>query len=302
MLVLKIERLKDQCWDLEVSKQELIAQVTELQQKLARKTVDHTRAANKLNALTEESEALRNKNEQQSEAMKSMQKKMNDLPSPRQPRSPLRDSHGHHSRSSLLPIPAKLDSTRSASITSITTSVADSEASDTPKQTKSSPTAQTMSATTGKTVEVDALKHSLAHSHRTIAQLRAMLHMERTEKNETKKLLSESQETIEKMRRNRNAWNDEEPTVRLNTPKIKMVPSKRRGAARRASGLIRGSEADHHCQLETSQVEENVQAMDESCDEMGKTAYTILRHVASFNPSIKRSLLIENFIRRLAAT
>ncbi|KAG2184104.1 hypothetical protein INT44_009119 [Umbelopsis vinacea] len=261
------ERLKDQCWDLEVSKQELIAQVTELQQKLARKTVDHTRVANRLNALTEESEALRNKNEQQSEAMKSMQKKINDSPPSRQNRSPLRDSHGHHSRSSLLPVPAKLDSIKSASITSITTSVAESEASDTPKQSKSSPTAQTISTATGKTVEVDALKHSLAHSHRTIAQLRAMLHMERTEKNETKKLLSESQETIEKMRRNRNAWTDEEQSVQLNTPKIKMVPSKRRGAARYASGLIRGSEVDHHCELEPVHAEENIRTMDESCDE-----------------------------------
>jgi Meiotic cell cortex C-terminal pleckstrin homology len=279
-----------------VSKQELIAQVTELQQKLARKTVDHTRVANRLNVLTEESEALRNKNEQQSEAMKSMQKKMNDSPSSRQNRSPLRDSHGHHSRSSLLPVPAKLDSTRSASITSITTSVAESEASDTPKQTKSSPTAQTISATTGKTVEVDALKHSLAHSHRTIAQLRAMLHMERTEKNETKKLLSESQETIEKMRRNRHAWNDEEPSVQLNTPKIKMVPSKRRGAARYASGLIRGSEVDHHCELEPSHAEENIQNMDESCDEIGKSSHKFLRLVASSFYYKRRSLLIKTYI------
>jgi hypothetical protein len=262
--------LKDQCWDLEVKNQGLIAQVTELQHKLARKTIDYNRVSSKLGALTEESDMLRNTNEQQSQVVKTLQKEVNNRSPSKRTRKRQRDLSGYSPRSSLLSIPAKLESTRSMSIASITTSVADSETSDTPKQNLRSTVSPSSSAATTKDTEAEALKYSLSHAHRTIAQLRAWLHMERTEKIETKRLLSESQETIEKLRLKKNVWNDEVPSTQLSTPNVRMVPSKRRGAARYARGLINSSEVDLECDIQPCQVEEDFQPLVDALEEIGK--------------------------------
>lgn len=265
-----IERLKDQCWDLEVTNQGLIAQITELQHKLARKTIDYNRVASKLGALTEESDMLRNTNEQQSQVVKRLQKEVNNPSPSKRTRKKKCDISGYSPRSSLLSIPAKLESTRSMSIASIATSVADSDASDTPKQNLGSTISPSSSVETTKDTEAEALKYSLSHAHRTIAQLRAWLHMERTEKIETKRLLSESQETIEKLRRKKNVWNDEEPSTQLSAPNIRMVPSNRRGAARYARGLIDSCEVDLECDIQPGQVEEDFQPLVEASEAIGK--------------------------------
>lgn len=48
-------------------------------------------------------------------------------------------------------------------------------------------------------VEIDKLKQSLTHAHRTMANLRMALHREKKERMETAKLLAESQDTIEEL-------------------------------------------------------------------------------------------------------
>jgi HPt (histidine-containing phosphotransfer) domain-containing protein len=242
---------------LEVINQELVAQVTELQQKLARKTVDHNRVFNKLNDLAEESEVLKTRHEQQSEIVKSLQKKMNHTTlSAKQDRSIHTVSYS--SGPSILPVPTKLESARSISIPSIQTSVVDSDTEDTVKPNKEpQPEPDAEPPTAKLDQELGALRNSLSHAHRTIAQLRAWLHMEKTEKTETKRLLCESQETIERLRQKKNVWTDEEPSSPSCTPKVKMVPSKRRGAARYARGLINGTEVDQECEIEISQCDED---------------------------------------------
>ncbi|ORX92470.1 hypothetical protein K493DRAFT_43335 [Basidiobolus meristosporus CBS 931.73] len=49
----------------------------------------------------------------------------------------------------------------------------------------------------GQTLQVETLTGSLGHAHRTIANLRSSLHREKIEKMEMKKMLVESQETVE---------------------------------------------------------------------------------------------------------
>lgn len=55
------------------------------------------------------------------------------------------------------------------------------------------------STTRNQQLEVETLKSSLAHAHRMVSNLRSNLHKEKTEKFELKKLLAESQETIEQL-------------------------------------------------------------------------------------------------------
>ncbi|KAI8141495.1 meiotic cell cortex C-terminal pleckstrin homology-domain-containing protein [Fennellomyces sp. T-0311] len=50
-------------------------------------------------------------------------------------------------------------------------------------------------------METEEMRHSLAHAHRTIISLRSSLHKEKLERIEAKKLLAESQETVEELRR-----------------------------------------------------------------------------------------------------
>ncbi|KAG2175623.1 hypothetical protein INT43_001270 [Umbelopsis isabellina] len=257
------DRLRDQCWDLEVTNQELVTQITELQQKLTRKTVDHNRVSNKLNDLAEESEVLKTRHEQQSEIVKTLQRKMNQNTQPSKPDSSA-EIVDYLSGSSLLPIPSKLGFARSMSIPSIQTSVVDSDAEESVKPDKEADTrtvpkveAEMEPPINKLEQEIGALRNSLSHAHRTIAQLRAWLHMERTEKTETKRLLCESQETIERLRQKKNVWTDEETTSPSCTPKVRMVPSKRRGAARYARGIISGSEIEQECDIEFSQCNED---------------------------------------------
>lgn len=60
-------------------------------------------------------------------------------------------------------------------------------------------------------MEVETLKTSLAHAHRIISNLRSNFHKEKTEKFEFKKLLAESQETIEQLQNDPRMWVDAGP-------------------------------------------------------------------------------------------
>ncbi|KAK9716985.1 hypothetical protein K7432_006509 [Basidiobolus ranarum] len=53
----------------------------------------------------------------------------------------------------------------------------------------------------GQTLQVETLTGSLGHAHRTIANLRSSLHREKIEKMEMKKMLAESQETVEALQK-----------------------------------------------------------------------------------------------------
>lgn len=75
----------------------------------------------------------------------------------------------------------------------------------------SPPSSPKQSPTRNQAMEVETLKTSLAHAHRIISNLRSNLHKEKTEKFEFKKLLAESQETIEQLQNDPRMWVDAGP-------------------------------------------------------------------------------------------
>ncbi|CEG78000.1 Putative Anucleate primary sterigmata protein A [Rhizopus microsporus] len=80
-----------------------------------------------------------------------------------------------------------------------------SPASSPPPSPKQLPTSRSQA------MEVETLKTSLAHAHRMVSNLRSNLHKEKTEKFELKKLLAESQETIEQLQNDPRLWVDARP-------------------------------------------------------------------------------------------
>lgn len=75
----------------------------------------------------------------------------------------------------------------------------------------SPPSSPKQSPARNQAMEVETLKTSLAHAHRIISNLRSNLHKEKTEKFEFKKLLAESQETIEQLQNDPRMWVDAGP-------------------------------------------------------------------------------------------
>ncbi|ORX80669.1 hypothetical protein K493DRAFT_97263 [Basidiobolus meristosporus CBS 931.73] len=67
--------------------------------------------------------------------------------------------------------------------------------SDVPESTPQSPLPSSLIA--GQTLQVETLSGSLGHAHRTIANLRSLLQKEKNEKLELKKILAETQQSVE---------------------------------------------------------------------------------------------------------
>lgn len=88
-----------------------------------------------------------------------------------------------------------------------TGSAATKEGEGTPRTTPPPSPKQTPAAR-NQQLEVETLKTSLAHAHRMVNNLRSNLHKEKAEKLELKKLLTESQETIEQLRNDPRLWVD----------------------------------------------------------------------------------------------
>ncbi|KAG1469393.1 hypothetical protein G6F56_003282 [Rhizopus delemar] len=82
-------------------------------------------------------------------------------------------------------------------------------------------------------IETETLKQSLAHAHRIISNLRTSAHKEKLEKFELKKMLSDSQETIEQLRK--------EPLQKRKQPKKKQHQKKKRGISRKPRGVASSS-------------------------------------------------------------
>lgn len=83
----------------------------------------------------------------------------------------------------------------------------DSPSTSPPSSPKQLPT------TRNQAMEVDTLKTSLSHAHRTVLNLRSSLLKEKSEKVELKKLLAESQEAIEGLQNDHTMWVDAQPSI-----------------------------------------------------------------------------------------
>lgn len=112
-------------------------------------------------------------------------------------------------------------------------------------------------------METETLKQSLAHAHRIISNLRSSYHKEKLEKFELKKMLSDSQETIEQMNKEMSSWNANNTIslengghgrTRANGKKKPLTKKRRGGVARQPRGLVANeSDTDQQLGLEEEQ-------------------------------------------------
>ncbi|ORX51218.1 hypothetical protein DM01DRAFT_1086309 [Hesseltinella vesiculosa] len=233
------ERLKEETWNLELTKQELTLSVTELQQHLQKATSEHTKLTKQTSDLQTDIDQLRIKEEKLTSLLESSKARHEqDMTALRRHCATLqRESQQHvkkiESLTSELTI-AKAQSRlgKHANGASLDNSISSSDKdvdpnlvnfSDThPSHPDFGPSSSTASIATGpsptfsvsssaraQAMEVESLKTSLAHAHRMVSNLRSHLHKEKTEKFEFKKLLADSQETIEHLRNDPHLWVDD---------------------------------------------------------------------------------------------
>ncbi|KAI9249610.1 hypothetical protein EDC94DRAFT_326338 [Helicostylum pulchrum] len=223
------EKLKEETWNLELAKQELTISVTELQQNLSKANVEQNKLAKQVNTLRTEIEQLRDKEEKLTHNIDNMkQRHEQDMSSIRRHAAAIQREKTDQSKqiealTSELAI-AKAQSrihkhvasepeptTHSSETTDDQTTSVLAIKNDT-SPSSSPPSSPKQTPTRNQAMEVETLKTSLAHAHRMVSNLRSNLHKEKTEKFEFKKLLAESQETIEQLQNDPRMWVDAGPT------------------------------------------------------------------------------------------
>ncbi|KAI8970085.1 hypothetical protein BDF20DRAFT_102969 [Mycotypha africana] len=226
------EKLKEETWNLELAKQELVISVTELQSNLTKATAEQTKLAKQVNDLRAEIEQLRDREEKLTATIEDMkQRHEQDMTSIRRHTAAIQREKADQTKqietltSELAIAKAQSRIGKHASIESELNSRAGQTGNQTDSdQTKSTaavkddrsptsspPSSPKLSPARNQAMEVETLKTSLAHAHRMVSNLRSNLHKEKTEKFELKKLLAESQETIEQLQNDPRMWVDAGP-------------------------------------------------------------------------------------------
>ncbi|RCI05271.1 hypothetical protein CU098_011562 [Rhizopus stolonifer] len=238
------EKLKEETWNLELAKQELTISVTELQQNLNKANVEQTKLAKQADELRTEIEHLRASEEKLNNKVENMKNRHEqDMSSMRQHTAVLQKEKTDQAKqietlTSELAI-AKAQSRIVKPIVSEPEPSTRSEQSDDQTQSttttknelspaSSPPPSPKHAPVRNQKMEVETLKSSLAHAHRMISNLRSNLHKEKAEKFELKKLLAESQETIEQMQNDPRLWVDARSEPKEHSKRLQKSP-KRRG-------------------------------------------------------------------------
>ncbi|KAI9300434.1 hypothetical protein BJ944DRAFT_244199 [Cunninghamella echinulata] len=226
------EKLKEESWNLELTKQELTLSVTELQQHLHKANNEQTKLSKQVNDLKTEIDQLRDKEEKMTSLLETTKQRHElDMSSLRRHCAGLQreaQQHlkqidtltselaivkaqsrlGQHQQQSL---GANEDGTSHLSSSDNNDSANDNHSKNNPdpsESTSSPPGSPKQLPRSSQAMEVETLKSSLAHAHRMVSNLRSHLHKEKTEKFELKKLLAESQETIEQYQNDPYLWVD----------------------------------------------------------------------------------------------
>jgi hypothetical protein len=221
----KLEKLKEETWNLELAKQELTISVTELQQNLSKANVEQNKLAKQVNELRSEIEHLRDSEQKLTNTIDNMkQRHEQDMSSIRRHAAAIQREKTDQTKeieklTSELAIAkaqsriGKHVSTESEPSARSGETVDDQTASilavnNDASPSISPPSSPKQSPARNQAMEVETLKTSLAHAHRMVSNLRSNLHKEKTEKFEFKKLLAESQETIEQLQNDPRMWVD----------------------------------------------------------------------------------------------
>ncbi|KAI9496332.1 hypothetical protein BDB00DRAFT_926882 [Zychaea mexicana] len=219
------EKLKEETWNLELAKQELTISVTELQQNLNKANAEQKRMQEHMDELTTEIEHMRDREEKLSATLEAMkQRHEQDMGTIRRHSAGLQREKTDHIKqiealSSELAIAKAQSKIAKRSHSDLRPAAAaekgeeKAESATTPAKEgttpgSSPPPSPKQTPTRNQQLEVETLKTSLAHAHRMVNNLRSNLHREKTEKFELKKLLTESQETIEQLQNDPRLWVD----------------------------------------------------------------------------------------------
>ncbi|CAO3611389.1 unnamed protein product [Cunninghamella blakesleeana] len=238
------EQLKEETWNLELAKQELQMTVTELQQHLSKANTEQNKLHKQLSDVTSELEQVRAREDKLTTAIETLKTRHEqDMATVRRHMATMQREKAEQTKqmellSSELAI-AKAQ-TRIAKKSHQDLSEMNSNGNLHPNQKGSSndnnlskngdafdennnsndssnksvtlsPSSSMTTSARQQAMEVETLKTSLSHAHRMISTLRSNLHNEKKEKMDLRKLLLESQETVEQYQNDPRMWEDATP-------------------------------------------------------------------------------------------
>ncbi|KAF1800007.1 hypothetical protein FB192DRAFT_1286028 [Mucor lusitanicus] len=272
------ERLKEENWNLEVANQELRAHLSESNQTVTKHNSEFSRVTKQLKTQSEQIDIMKAQEEKNASVMEAMKARheQETYHLRRHAASAQRDNSQLQKQVEALNTELKICKAKLAiklaSTSRTTEELNPLEPNTEPIQDQDSESDQINNAASTATVspqsrnqamETETLKQSLAHAHRIISNLRSSYHKEKLEKFELKKMLSDSQETIEQMNKEMSSWNANNTIslengghgrTRANGKKKPLTKKRRGGVARQPRGLVANeSDTDQQLGLEEEQ-------------------------------------------------
>ncbi|CEG63231.1 hypothetical protein RMATCC62417_00408 [Rhizopus microsporus] len=280
------ERLKEENWNLEVANQELRTHLSESNQTIAKHNAEYARLVKQVKNQSEQIDIMKAQEEKNTSLIEAMKARHE------QETHQLRKHAANAQRENAqiqkqiealntelkickakLAIKMATASARSEEPSESSEAAADKNDQDSDHSVKDVHPTPSTSTTTNRSqqLETETLKQSLAHAHRIISNLRSTAHKEKLEKFELKKMLSDSQETIEQLRKDianmsNNAISMNGSRSNTKTAKKKHTKKRRGGVARQARGVSINDSSDSDQQSIKSSDSELDDSMDEQQD------------------------------------
>ncbi|EIE85581.1 hypothetical protein RO3G_10291 [Rhizopus delemar RA 99-880] len=283
------ERLKEENWNLEVANQELRAHLSESNQTIAKHNSEYARLIKQIKSQSEQIDIMKAQEEKNASLIEAM--KARHEQETHQLRKHAANAQRENSQvqkqmealnTELKICKAKLAiKMATASVRSEepaehieTVEKIDHESDHSNKENHLTPSASSTTTNRSQQMETETLKQSLAHAHRIISNLRSSAHKEKLEKFELKKMLSDSQETVEQLSKeitniNNNTLAFSARTGGPKAVKKKHTKKRRGGVARQARGVSANasSDSDRQSMKSNDSESEELEALDDSMDE-----------------------------------
>ncbi|RCI03389.1 hypothetical protein CU098_000520, partial [Rhizopus stolonifer] len=274
------ERLKEENWNLEVTNQELRASLLETNQALAKHNTEYSKLAKQLKSQSEQIDIMKAQEEKSASVIEAMKARheQETYQIRKHAATAQRENSQIQKQMEALNTELKICKAKLAIKMATINRVEETHAQDTAndankdQDTESDQanantpvlTASTSQSNRTQVLEAETLKQSLAHAHRIISNLRSSLHKEKLEKFEVKKMLSDSQENIEQMRKEMASWNNNALAIGGNQNRSKSggkrkataAKKKRGGVGRQPRGLVAN---DSDAELKSSSANEETE-------------------------------------------
>ncbi|GAA5814324.1 hypothetical protein MFLAVUS_007818 [Mucor flavus] len=246
------ERLKEENWNLEVANQELRSHLSESNQSVSKHNADYARLNKQLKTQSEQIDIMKAQEEKSVsviEAMKARHEQETHVLR-RHAASAQRDNTQSQKQVEELNTELKIVKAKLAIKLATSSRVMSDEGNQLDNTTevneeldseneKSTTPPLVLPGRSQQVMETETLKQSLAHAHRIISNLRSSYHKEKLEKFEIKKMLSDSQENIEQLRKDMTSWNSNHTVPQGNGGTRTKANGKKKPAKKRRGGVAR---------------------------------------------------------------